>query len=249
MKEEKLNSKNEETILDKDYFTIDYPGQNVSKNIIFKKWYSIQSEKIKIENEFRINSNKYEINEYFTNEDIINSSSSFLFISTCNKCQCYCTHSLNTNSIFSKCFKCKKEYCVGCSVEKYSSDTNKICFRGYFKSLYLRMKIEEYNDKHLEIMEYVFLFFITIIIMPIYLALISCFSYFNRHPNKPLSENDINNNKYIEIYKLFFPIFFSLLYFVYVITFLPLLLVITLIVFLIPLFRKKFLIIYEPIIG
>jgi hypothetical protein len=249
MKDKNLNSINEDNILDNDYFTIDYIGQNISKNTTFKKWYSIQSEKIKIENEFRINSNKNQISEYLIEEDNISSSSNFLFITVCKNCQCYSRHSFNTHSVFAKCFKCEKEYCIGCSIEKHSPDDNNICFIGYFKLIYLRVIFEDVEEKNLDIMLYIFLFFITIIIMPIYLALISCMSYLNIHRNKTFNENEVEINKYFEIYKVIYPIFFSMLYFVYIITFLPFLFIITLIIFSIPLFRKKFLIIYEPIIG
>ena len=50
MKEEIKEQDNEEILFDKNYFAIEYPGQNVTKKNSFKKWYSIQSEKIKKEN-------------------------------------------------------------------------------------------------------------------------------------------------------------------------------------------------------
>ena len=251
-----INDEDEEDFLDKDYFTIDYPGQNISDNTAFKKWYSFQSEKIKTENEIRINNNKRETSEYLVKEEEMSKSSiNYLFITMCKNCQCYTRHSITSQSVFAKCLKCEKEFCVGCAMEKYSSDNTKLCFMGYFKSLYLRMSIGDYNGKDLDIMEYIFLFFITIIIMPIYLALISCVSYLNRHPNKPFvvnedeDENDIKINKYMEIYKVIYPIFFSLLYFVYIIYFFPFLLITTSIIFSIQKLRNKFLIIYEPLIG
>ena len=251
-----INDEDEEDFLDKDYFTIDYPGQNISDNTAFKKWYSFQSEKIKTENEIRINNNKRETSEYLVKEEEMSKSSiNYLFITMCKNCQCYTRHSITSQSVFAKCLKCEKEFCVGCAMEKYSSDNTKLCFMGYFKSLYLRMSIGDYNGKDLDIMEYIFLFFITIIIMPIYLALISCVSYLNRHPNKLFvvnedeDENDIKINKYMEIYKVIYPIFFSLLYFVYIIYFFPFLLITTSIIFSIQKLRNKFLIIYEPLIG
>ena len=237
-------------LLDKNYFAVEYPGQNIFGKNSFKKWYSIQSEKIKKENEIQNKKNKdKEFSEFFKNEDLANLVNIFSFISFCRNCQCYSIHNINNNSIFAKCFKCGKEYCVGCSIEKYSSDDNKICLKGYYQLLYLRMKFEDEKEKDLEFMEYIFLFVITIIIMPIYIPMISCFSYFNFHPNKPIKKEIINKNLYIELYKIFYPIFFSLLYFVYIFTFLPILFVISLIIFLVPFLRRKFLIIYEPIIG
>ena len=250
MNEKNKNPENEDTLLDKNYFVIEYPGQNIFRKNSFKKWYSIQLEKIKIENEIQNKkNNEYDFNEFFKNEDITNPISTFSFISLCQNCQCYSKHSMKCNSIFAKCFKCEKEYCVGCSVEKYCSDENKICLKGYYKLLYLRMKFENENEKDLEIMEYIFLFVITIIIVPIYIPMISCFSFFNIHPYRPIKEENIKINLYIDIYKTFFPVVFSLLYFVYIATFFPILFVITLIIFLIPFLRGKFLIIYEPIIG
>ena len=249
------NSKNHESesddeFLDKDYYNIEYPGQNLSRNESFKKWYSFQSEKIKIENEFltEINQNiKY--SEYLVEEEIVAKSSSFLFISLCKSCQCYSVHSLNENAIFAKCFKCHKEYCVGCSIENYSSDKNKMCFRGYFKALYLRIKYDKGKEIELGIMEYIFFFVITIIIMPIYLSLISSSTAMNRHPNNPINDKNIEMNDSIEIYKIFFPVFYSILNFVYILSFLPLLFFISLIIFSVPFLRNKFMIIYNPIIG
>ena len=251
MNDEIINQENEDSFLDKDYYLIEYKGQNLLRKNSFKKWYKIQSEKIKIENDIQSKkANEYEINNFFFDDKIIKPMISFSFISLCEKCQCYSKHTLISNSIFSKCCKCNKEYCLGCSVEKYSSDNNKLCLRGYLKHLYLRMKYQKEKEKEndLEIMEYVFIFVITIIIMPIYLSLVSCFCFFNRHPNKPIDENNINQNLYFEIYKTLYPGFFSLLYFVYIISFLPILFIITLIIFLIPFLRNKFMIIYEPMI-
>ena len=164
-------------------------------------------EKITIENEFQTNkSNEYEIN-YIIDDKFIKPIISFSFIYICENCQCYSKHTLFNNSIFSKCHKCQKEYCLGCSVEKYSSDNNKLCLRRYINHLYLRMKYENERENDFEIMEYIFIFVITIFIIPIYLPLISSFCYFNRHPNKPIDENNIKV-WYIEIYKTVFPQFF-----------------------------------------
>jgi len=250
MKEEKIIFE-AENILEKEYYNIEYPGQDLSKKESFKKWFFFQSEKIKIENELREESIKNKINEFFIEEDIMIHTKPFLFIYLCKNCQCYSIHSLQENSIFAKCHKCKKEYCIGCSIENYSSEKNNICFRGYFKALYLRIKYEKGKELEFGILEYLFLFMITIIIMPIYLPLISSFSVFNRHPYKPIDENKNSNESFrcIDFYIIFFPIFYSILYFVYIISFLPFLFFIALIIFLIPFLRKKFLIIYEPILG
>ena len=251
--DDKDNSDNDDSDLEKNYYSIEYPGQEIVKKDSFKKWYSAQSEKIKLNNEFvSKNYDKYEINELYKNEDedeedILNPSTTFLFISICNNCQCYSIHSLKTNSVFAKCFKCEKEQCVGCSVEKYSSDNSKFCLKGYYKSLYLRMKFNKEKELNFDIMEYVFLFLVTIFIMPIYIPLMSSSSFFNRHPIKPINENNIKLNIYFEFYKIFFPVLYSLLYFVYIITFLPILFIIALIIFSIPFLRNKFLIVYEPI--
>jgi len=250
MKEEKIISEPEDIIFEKEYYNIEYPGQDLFKKESFKKWFSFHSEKIRIENELRFESNKNKINEFFIEENIMINAKPFLFISLCKSCQCYSIHSLQENSIFAKCYKCQKEYCIGCFTENYSSDKNQICFRGYFKMLYLRIKNEKGKELEFGILEYLFLFMITIIIMPIYLPLISSFSVFNRHPYKPIDEkNNRESFRCFDLYAIFFPIFYSILYFVYVISFLPLLFFITLIIFLIPFLRKKFLIIYEPIIG
>ena len=243
------NNESEDAFLDKNYYNIEYPGQNLSRSESFKKWYSFQSEKIKIENEFRteIKQNS-EYNEYLVEEHIVAKASSFLFISLCKSCQCYSVHSLGENTIFAKCSKCQKEYCIGCSIENYSSDKNKMCFRGYFKSLYLRIKNEKGKELEFGIMEYIYYFVITIIIMPIYLLLISSSTAMNRHPNKPIDDKNVEMNEYIEIYKIFFPVFYSILNFIYIISFLPFLFFICLIVFSVPFLRNKFLVIYNPIV-
>ena len=241
---------NEDSLFDNKYFILEYPGQNLFKNNTFKKWYSIQLEKIKIENEFQNNNKKkYKKNQYFIDDDFDDPVNIILIISFCKNCQCYSIHSLKSNSIFAKCFKCEKDYCVGCFIEKYSSSSTKMCLKGYYKSLLLKMKFEVEQNKNIEFMEYLFYFFITIIIMPIYLPMISCFCYFNMHPYKPIEEEDKEINIYLEIYKTIFPIFFSLLYFIYILSFFPFLFVITLFIFLIPFLRRKFIIVYEPIIG
>ena len=222
-----LNPKNHEsesddTFLDKNYYNIEYPGQNLSRNESFKKWYSFQSEKIKIENEFRTEiKHNIKYNEFLVEEDIVAKANSFLFISLCKNCQCYSVHSLSENTIFAKCYKCQKEYCIGCFIENYSSDKNKMCFRGYFKALYLRIKYEKGKEIEFGIMEYIFFFVITVVIIPIYLSLISSSSAMNRHPNKPNNDKNVEMNEYIEIYKIFFPVFYSILNFIYIISFLP----------------------------
>ena len=250
--EDKANSDNEDSNFEKNYYTIEYPGQALERKDSFKKWYSIQSEKIKMKNEFvSKNYNKYEINELYKNEDeeedILNPSIIFSFISICNNCQCYSIHCLKTNSVFGKCLKCEKEYCVGCSVEKYSSDNTKFCIKGYYKSLYLRMKFNNEKELNFDIMEYIFLFLITILIIPIYIPLMSCSSFFNRHPIKPINEKNVKIKPFFEFYKIFFPVLYSLLYFVYIINFLPILFIIAIIIFSLPFLRNKFLIVYEPI--
>ena len=249
------NSKNHEsesddTFLDKNYYIIEYPGQNLSRNESFKKWYSFQSEKIKIENDFRTEiKQNIKYNEFLVEEDIVAKANSFLFISLCKNCQCYSVHSLSENTIFAKCYKCQKEYCIGCFIENYSSDKNKMCFRGYFKALYLRIKYEKGKEIEFGIMEYIFFFVTTIIIMPIYLSLISSSTAMNRHPNKPINDKNVEMNECIEIYKIFFPVFYSILNFIYIISFLPFLFFISFIVFSVPFLRNKFLIIYNPLIG
>ena len=247
---EKHDSESDDIFLDKNYYNIEYPGQNLSRNESFKKWYSFQCEKIKIENEFRaeINQNSKN-NEFFVEEDIVAKASSFLFITSCKSCQCYSVHSLSENSIFAKCYKCQKEYCIGCSIENYSSDKNKICFRGYFKALYLRIKNGKGKEIEFGLMEYIYYFVITIIITPIYLSLISSSTAMNRHPNKPIYDKNIERNEYIEIYKIFFPVFYSILNFIYIISFLPFIFFISLIIFSVPFLRNKFLIIYNPIVA
>jgi hypothetical protein len=93
-------SESDDTFLDKNYYNIEYPGQNLSRNESFKKWYSFQSEKIKIENEFRTEiKQNIKYNEFLVEEDIVAKASSFLFISLCKNCQCYSVHSLSENTI------------------------------------------------------------------------------------------------------------------------------------------------------
>ena len=250
MNEKINNPENEDSLFDNNYFNIEYPGQNLSKNKTFKKWYSFQLEKIKIENELQyINIKRNRKYQYFIDDDFDDPVNIISIISICQHCQCYSIHSLKSNSIFAKCFKCEKEYCVGCYVEKYSDSNTKMCLKGYYKSLLLKMKFETDKNKNLEFMELFFYFFITIIIMPIYLPMISCFCYFNMHPYKPIEQEDIEIDIYLEIYKTIFPIIFSLLYFIYILSFFPILFVIALFIFLIPFLRRKFLIIYEPIKG
>ena len=248
MKEENIKSEND-AILEKDYYEIEYPGQELVRKDSFKKWYSYQTEKIKTQNKYQSNNyNKYEINELYKEDDnFLNPASTFSFISLCKNCQCYSIHTLQTDSVFAKCFKCEKEHCVGCSVEKYSSDNNKLCIRGYYKSLYLRMKFDKEKEKDFDIMEYFFLFLITILIIPIYIPLISCSAYFNRHPDKPINEDKTKISIFFEFYKIFFPVIYSLFYFVYILNFLPFLFVMALVIFSIPFLRRKFLIVYEPI--
>lgn len=250
MNEKINNHENEDSLFDNNYFIIEYPGQNLFKNKTFQKWYSFQLEKIIIENDFQnINKKKHKKDQFFVDDDFDNPSNIILIISLCKNCQCYSIHSLKSNSIFAKCFKCEKEYCVGCFVEKYSSSNTKMCLKGYYKSLLLKMKFESDKNKNIESMEYFFFFFITIIIMPIYLPMISCFCYFNLHPYKPVDKEDMEIDIYFEIYKTIFPVIFSLLYFIYILSFFPLLFVISLFIFLVPYFRRKFIIIYEPITG
>ena len=70
-------------------------------------------------------------------------------------------------------------------------------------------------------MEYIFFFVITVVIIPIYLSLVSSSIAMNRHPNKPINDKNVEMNESIEIYKIFFPVFYSILNFIYIISFLP----------------------------
>ena len=100
MKEEKIIYEPEENIFEKEYYNIEYPGQDLSKKESFKKWLSFQSEKIRIENELREEDIKNKNNEFFIEEDIMIHTKPLLFISLCKSCQCYSIHSLQENSIF-----------------------------------------------------------------------------------------------------------------------------------------------------
>ena len=232
---------NEDNIIEKDYFSIDYNEQNICNNPLFKKWKSFQEKKINIENTFRLSS--------ITNSYIDTKIPILLIISYCKFCKKYTIFKFNYNSIFIECEKCQKKICIGCSTEKYSSRDDKICFKGYIKSLYLKMKLYSNPNKNLEKSEYCFIFIITFLILPIYLALISCNSAIELHPNKPVDHNDEDEEEDVFAMKIIFSLCYSILFFPYILLFFPYLFITTFFCLIVPSTRKKLLVLYEPLIG
>ena len=108
------------------------------------------------------------------------------------------------------------------------------------------MKLHNNQNMKLEIFEYLFIFIITFLIIPIYLALISCISVINRHSNKPENNNNEDNEDVIAL-KLIFILCYPILFFPYIFLFCHCLFITTFICFIIPSTRKKIIIIYEPL--
>ena len=142
--EQDLNIKEVEV---KDFFKLEYKGQNVEKTQEFKKWYKRMSNYIKEEN---IKLAK----DYLTKPNVY--TSSILLISFCNECNSYTLCSFFEEFSNITCLKCKSFFCGGCLTKRFNTDDFSTCLKGYIKFLYLRIiyqrtKFNEFDNSKMRL--------------------------------------------------------------------------------------------------
>ena len=198
----------------KDYFQIEFKGQNVKNTPEFKKWYEGAEKYIKRENNRR--------KEKYINETVL-FDHNILTIEFCEKCLSYTICSLKNIFSYVICNRCKEEFCIGCSLRqknRYNKDDS-TCLKGYLKGLYLRIINRRSEiivaEALFNIMHIIFCLFFT----PLFLGFISNFMGLIIHPNKKRVLND-NSLSYTKIcFYFIYSIFRGLLMFPYIILFLP----------------------------
>ena len=214
--EQDLNTFKNDDFENKDYFQIEFKGQNVNNTPEFKKWYKSAEKYIKRENNQR--KEKYIHETVLFDHDI-------LTIEFCEKCLSYTICSLNKAFSYVKCNRCKEEFCIGCLLKRRKYNTNDkdetTCLKGYLKGLYLRIINRRSEiiaaEALFNIMHIIFCLFFT----PLFLGFLSNFIGFITHPNKKrvLPYDYMRGNK-IFIYFIY-SIFRGILMFPYIILFLP----------------------------
>ena len=131
--EQDLNTTANDEFEIKDFFQIEFKGQNVENSVEFKKWY--KGAKIYIEKE-----NKRRKDDYV--RELNYRDTCILTIQFCQNCLSYTLCSLCSRFSFIKCNKCDEEICIGCSRRRkgdgdYGEENT--CLKGYLKALYLRI--------------------------------------------------------------------------------------------------------------
>ena len=216
--EQDLNEFKNDDFENKNYFQMEFKGQNVKNTLEFQKWYKDAKIYIKKENENR--KQLYIKNNYYG--DI-----SILTIEFCDKCLSYTLCSLSRSFSYIKCNKCNEEFCIGCSRKRRIGGEN-VCLKGYLKGLYLR-----FINRRSELVVTIFLFYIMHIIFclfftPLFLGFISNFMGLIIHPNKKREtiRNVLESNKLC--YYFIYSIIRGLLMFPYIILFLPFMIILLL---------------------
>ena len=198
----------------KDYFQIEFKGQNVKNTPEFKKWYEGEEKYIKRENNRR--------KEKYIDETVL-FDHNILTIEFCEKCLSYTICSLNNSFSYVICNRCKEEFCIGCPLRRKNRDVEDIstCLKGYLKGLYLRI-INRRSELVVtmalfHIMHIIFCLFFT----PLFLGFISNYIGLIIHRNKKrvLNENSMSDTKIC--FYFIYSIFRGLLMFPYIILFLP----------------------------
>ena len=176
--EQDLNKFKNDDFENKNYFQIEFKGQNVKNTLEFQKWYEDAKIFIKKENE---NRKQLYINDYDYYGDI-----SILTIEFCDKCLSYTLCSLSSSFSYIKCNKCNEEFCIGCSRKRRKLTIDRgeenVCLKGYLKGLYLRF----INRRSELVITYFFDYILHIIFClfftPLFLGFISNFMGLIIHP-------------------------------------------------------------------
>ena len=220
--EQDLNIKEVEV---KDFFKLEYKGQNVEKTQEFQKWYKRMSIYIKEEN-IRCAQN------YLINPNIF--SVPLLLISFCNECNSYVICSFYGDFSAIKCLKCNSFFCGGCLKKCFGVTDFSTCLKGYIKLLYLRViyqrtNINDFNKSCMWVYYLLHILF-CLFLTPFYIGFISFIIGLIIHQNKNRKENTWSRYENETKYCIFiiFSLIRGLLKFPYIILFLPFMVIILL---------------------
>ena len=174
--EQNLNTTQNDEFEIKNFFQIEYKGQNVTNSLEFKKWYDSAINYIKNENKRR--------KEAYIRDGYIRESR-ILTIQFCENCLIYTLCSLGTLFSYIKYNNCNEEFCIGCSKKrlKYGDGDgdDSICLKGYIKAFYLRIIYRRsglvITSPVFHVMHIIFCLFFT----PLFIGFISNFMGFIVH--------------------------------------------------------------------
>ena len=201
--EQDLNTTANDEFEIKDFFQIEFKGQNVENSVEFKKWY--EGAKIYIEKE-----NKRRKDDYV--RELNYRDTCILTIQFCENCLSYTLCSLCSRFSFVKCNKCHEEICIGCSRRRRKGDGDygkeNTCLKGYLKALYLRIINRRsgllINSQIFDVLHVIICLFFT----PLLIGFMSNIIGLLVHRKKKIKENVDDNwkdikNCYIIIYSFF----------------------------------------------
>ena len=200
--------------INKDYYKLDFNGQNVEKLPSFKKWYENRLKEIKLENERRS-----KIDEWANNFDRT-TDLRILCIFYCRNCTSYVTCSYKNDFSCVECNKCKTVFCPGCNYIKSKENQyydESTCLKGYWKLWWLRAKNCRSDLVASCLLFYIMHVIFCIFFTPLYLGFISFYIGFFSHPK-------IYSEKFRERFcpVLIYSILFGLIWFPYIIILVPL---------------------------
>ena len=204
---------NETDQLKKDYYQLEYKGQNVEKSPLFKKWYDNRLKEIKTENERRSKIDEFAY-DYNNSPDVL-----LLCIFYCPNCINYTTCSYERDFSCVECNKCKAVFCPGCNYirhKEYKYGDGVACLKGYWILWWLRTKNCRSDLIRSNLCFYIMHIFFCIFLTPLYLGFICFFIGLFNH--KIFSDEKIDEMRFPAF---IYSILFGLLMFPFIITFIP----------------------------
>ena len=158
-----------------DMFGKQYENQNLYKLPEFKEWYKTKKKYVEKENEKRGPQTRENYQKYTFEER-------HLIISFCPFCNsfgiCY-IKPLEYSLII--CNNCKETFCIGCLRKPLEEFDHTVCFRGFLKILYYRIKDRRSDNMHYSPLLYFFHIMTCLFLTPIYLGIISTLLGFIMH--------------------------------------------------------------------
>lgn len=196
------------------HFKLQYKSQNLKDNLEYNSW---MEKAINFINKH----NKESESEY----DI-------LLINFCNNCCSYSIFKINHFS-FIECLNCHEQHCIGCGRKPLSGSDYSTCLIGFLKANYIRALNEGINIVIHHIVIYIFHIIFCLLFTSLYIGFIFHMIGFLSHQKRSRMENNgeihdftYNKNKLYIIY--IYSILKGILFFPYIITFLPFMIILIL---------------------
>ena len=196
------------------HFKLQYKTQNLKDNLEYNLW--------------REKAIHY-INEH---NKKTHSENDILLISFCNNC---CSHSIFMINHFSfiECVNCHEKYCIGCGRLPLSGNDYSTCLFGFLKANYIRALNEGTDIVIHKNVIYIFHIIFCLLFTSIYIGFIFHMIGFLCHQKRSRIKNngeihDFTDNKNKLYYIYIYSIFKGVLFFPYIINFLPLMIILLL---------------------